>query len=410
MTESDLATPVRLAIVGHIDHGKSTLIGRFLYGTRSLPDHVLERMDQAGSDELQLEFITDHLKEERRDAKTIETTQVFFRFGGRHYVIIDTPGHAEFLKNMFTGASRADAALMVVDAAEGVQRQTLAHCNVLGLLGVTHVVPVVNKMDRVDYAQARFAEVAAAIRERIQALGIEPQPPVPISALRGANVVAAPSDQTPWYDGPPLLDTLAAIPDPTTPDDKPLRFAVQGTFDVDGQPLALGRVEAGILRAGAAVRLLPAGADATVESIRTFDGPREQAGPGASVGIGLAGAQAPARGTIVCDPTEAPDVTERLVGRLFWLSDEPLAAGDELEVRIATQDIPGRVERITQSFHASSPDDVRPEADGLDHGDIARVEIPLASPIAFEPFARDTVLGRFVLARRGDVVGAGTVA
>ena len=138
MTGPTAKPPVRLVIVGHVDHGKSTLIGRLLYDTRSVPESLLDRVREAGrdSDELQFEFITDHLAEERRDAKTIDTTQVFFRSGERYYVIIDTPGHAEFLKNMFTGASRADAALLVVDAEEGVREQTLAHCHVIGLLGM----------------------------------------------------------------------------------------------------------------------------------------------------------------------------------------------------------------------------------------------------------------------------------
>ena len=410
MTQPGSAPPVRLVIAGHVDHGKSTLIGRLLYDTDSVPEGILDRVREASreGEDLQFEFITDHLAEERRDAKTIDTTQVFFRSGGRHYVIIDTPGHAEFIKNMFTGASRADAALVVVDAAEGVRKQTLAHCNVLGLLGIRYVVPMVNKMDKVDYSREQFDQAAGAVEARLKKLGIEPQPAVPLSALRGDNIVER-SAQMPWYSGPALLEALAGIPDPASPAEQPMRFAVQGAFDVAGRQMYLGRVEAGTLRAPQAVRLMPGETENTVEVIEVFGGGRASARAGESIGIALAQPIEHARGVILCDPTTPPAHSTELTGRLFWLSDEPLRLGESLEVRIVTQEIGAQIERIGQSFHSSAPERVRPEAESLAYGEIGLVDLAMDSPLVYEPFSRDNALGTFVLAREGNVVGAGTL-
>jgi len=409
MTQPSSAPPVRLVIVGHVDHGKSTLIGRLLYDTDSVPKEILDRVREAGreGEGLQFEFITDHLAEERRDAKTIDTTQVFFQGGGRHYVIIDTPGHAEFIRNMFTGASRADAALVVIDAAEGVRRQTLAHCNVLGLLGIRCVVPMVNKMDKVGYSRERFDEVAGAVEASLKELGIEPRPAVPLSALRGDNVVER-SARMPWYTGPALLEALAALPAPAGPAEQPMRFAVQGAFDVEGRRIYLGRVEAGTLRAPQVVRLMPGETENTVETIEVFGGARASARAGESIGVALVRPLERARGVILCDPAVPPAHATELTGRLFWLSGEPLRLGESLEVRVVTQEAGARVERIGQSFHSSAPERVRPEAESLAYGEIGLVDLVMDSPLVYEPFSRGNALGTFVLAREGNVVGAGT--
>ena len=409
MNESSASAPVRLAIVGHVDHGKSTLIGRLLYDTGSLPEGVLAGVRRAGAagDEVQLEFITDHLAEERREAKTIDTTQVFFESGGRRYVIIDTPGHAEFLKNMFTGASRADAALLVVDVQEGVRPQTLAHCHVLGLLGIRHVVPMVNKLDRVGYSQEQFESVAGAVSAELRALGIEPRPPVPISARQGDNIVG-PSSNTPWYSGPALLKLLAAVPEPVRLAERRMRFAVQGGLEHAGERLCLGRVEAGTLRSGQAVRLLPDGGEGRVGSIVKSEGRPESAEAGECVGMVLADGSVPVRGTVVCDAEDPPQVEELLTGRLFWMAERPLERGEPLELRVATQEVSARVDRIAESFHAGSPDRVCGESEQLAYGEIGLVRVVASGPVVHEVLSCENVLGTFVLARSGDVAGAGT--
>jgi len=400
---------VRLAIVGHVDHGKSTLIGRLLHDTDSLPAGVMEHIREAGGDgRTPFEFITDHLAEERRQARTIDTTQVFFRHGDRRYVIIDTPGHAEFVKNTFTGASRAEAALLLVDAAEGLREQTLAHCSVLALLGIEHVVPVINKMDKVDYRQDRFHEVASRAAARLAELGITPQPAVPISALAGENIVTN-SPQMPWHEGATLLGILEAIRPPAPLADRPMRFAVQDAYEVAGKHVYVGRVESGALAAGQRVLVLPEAVENTIESVEVFQETRDAASTGECVGITLAEPIEPARGRIICPMQDAPDAACELVGRLFWLSDRPLAVGESLDVRIATQEVAVRVEQIADCFAANNPAEVRPQADELVYGQIARVHLSAEAPLVREPFDRGSALGRFVLVRDGNVSGAGRI-
>ncbi|MFO7900989.1 MAG: GTP-binding protein [Planctomycetota bacterium] len=413
MARQDATTdspPVRLAIVGHVDHGKSTLIGRLLHDTGSLPESVLARVQEASrdADRPQLEFITDHLAEERREAKTIDTTQVFFQHAGRRYVIIDTPGHAAFVKNMFTGASRADAALVVVDVAEGVREQTLAHCNVLGLLGIGRVVPVINKLDRRGYSQAAFESTAESVRARLGELDVSTGEAVPLSALHGENV-AAPPERMPWYDGPTLLDVLAAVSAPVEPTGRPLRFAVQGAYETNDALLYLGRVEAGTIRRGQDVRVLPAGDEDRVDAVRVWGGELDAAGAGRSVGIALAGGLEQARSAVVCDPADRPDVSETLTGRVFWMGDRPLQRGESVEARVTTQEVPAEVRAIRNAFHSGGPDAVRPQAGHLAYGEIGLVTLALDAPLVCEPFSRETGLGTFVIARSGNVVGAGTV-
>lgn len=402
--------PVRLVIVGHIDHGKSTLIGRLLCDAGALPDQVAEQVRRAGANPAAaLASITDHLAEERREEKTIDTAQVFFRAGGRHYVIIDTPGHAEFLKNMFTGASRADAALLVIDAAEGLRPQTLAHVTILALLGIRFVVPVVNKMDKVEYSPARFDELIAAIAVRLRQEGIEPQAGVPIAALTGENVVV-PSSRLNWYSGPTLLETLAQIPAPVSLSQRPLRFAIQGLFEVNDQHLSLGRVEAGTLHAGQTVLLLPAALTDTVHSIAACAIGRtlaESVEAGESAGVAFGQTTGLARGVIVCDPSVPPLFSRQLTGRLVWLSDVPLTKRETVELRIATQEIPAVAGRISENFHSSSPDQIRPAAEQLCYGEIGVVTLDLSRPIAWESFSCENTFGTFVLMRQGEVAGAG---
>lgn len=407
-TASDSPSGLRLVIVGHVDHGKSTLIGRLLLDSDSLPDDVAARVRTMADQPTKLASVADHLAEERQQERTVDVTQVFFNAGGRRFVIIDTPGHAEFLKNMFTGASRADAAVLIVDSAESVREQTVAHARLLALLGVRQVVALVNKMDASGYRQERFDVVATAIRRTLQDTGLTPRAIVPAAAMTGENIIAR-SPQMAWYAGPTLLETLSQMTGPTPPAGRPLRFAVQGACELDGRLLAIGRVESGRVRAGAPVRVLPDGADDVIEAVRFFNSNRTDAEAGECPGVLLRHASAPQRGWTLADPVHPPGLDRRIDARLFWMADQPLVCGEPVELRIATQAVTVRAEHITDIVHPSRPGDA--QADGmLPYGHLACVRLVCdGGPIAYDTFAEETGCGRLVLSRSGNVVGAGIV-
>jgi len=383
---------LRLVIVGDAGHGKSTLIGRLLHDTRSLPDALLQRATVPGSAAPQF----DRLPEELATA----TTEIVFRSADRDYAVLDIPGHAEFLQRMLTGIPRPDAALLVLDAAEGIGQETIARYSVLRLLGLRHILPVANKMDRVDYSCERFAAVVTSLRR----LGLELPCAVPVSALRGDNILRL-SERMPWHPGPTLLDALASIW-VIRPVER-LRFAIRGTSEAQGRRLLLGRVESGTLRRGQSVVLMPARTETTVASVEVSGAARDRAGAGEEAAIALPSPLDAPCGTIVCEPMGLPDISPSLVCRLFWLSDEPLALGEGLDVRIATQEVPARVRMIRESFPASAPLGVRPQAEALACGEIALVALSLSGLVACDPVSRENALGRVALVRRGEVVGAG---
>src|ERR1700755_2412943 len=254
-----LATPngttrpqVRIVIVGHVDHGKSTLVGRLLHETGSLPDGKLDMLKAVSAPRgmpFEWSFLLDALQTERDQGITIDTTQIRFRTKSRDVVLIDAPGHAEFLRNMITGASQADGAVLIIDALEGVRDQTRRHGYLLHLLGIKQVAIVVNKMDRVDFSAARFAEISAEISAHLTGLGVTPSAVIPISARDGDGVDER-TPRTRWYNGPTVVEALDAL-EPARPlAELPLRLPVQAIYKFDDRRIVAGRIESGGLKAG----------------------------------------------------------------------------------------------------------------------------------------------------------------
>ncbi|HRK72236.1 MAG TPA: GTP-binding protein, partial [Micropepsaceae bacterium] len=243
---------LRIVIVGHVDHGKSTLVGRIFYDTGSLPEGKFESikaMSERRGMPFEWAFLMDAMQAERDQGITIDTSQIWFKSERRDYVIIDAPGHKEFLKNMITGASQADAAVLVIDAEEGVKEQSRRHGYLLHLLGVRQVAVVVNKMDLVGWSEKRFREVEAEYRAYLKGIGVEPAHVIPVSAREGANV-AARAAEMPWYKGPSIVEALDGF-NPVAPSkDLPLRFAVQDVYKFDERRIIAGRIESGTLKIG----------------------------------------------------------------------------------------------------------------------------------------------------------------
>ncbi|MDX1541282.1 MAG: GTP-binding protein, partial [Geminicoccaceae bacterium] len=323
------ASHLKIVIVGHVDHGKSTLVGRLIHDTGSLPDgkfEAIEAMCRRRGMPFEWAFLMDALQAERDQGVTIDTTQIRFSNAGRDYVIIDAPGHKEFLKNMVTGAAMSEAALLLIDADEGVREQSRRHGYLLHLLGVRQVAVLVNKMDLVGFDAGRFGHVVETYRAYLQGIGIEPGYFIPISARDGDNV-ASRSERTPWYQGPTVLGALAAFEPVARPRQRPLRMPVQDIYKFDQRRIIAGRIEAGALKVGDEVMFSPSNRTGRIKSIEAWsvpDTPPIEAGAGQSVGITLEEQIFVERGDVMSHLDHLPIETNVFRGRLFWLGHRKL--------------------------------------------------------------------------------------
>lgn len=402
---------LRIAFVGHVDHGKSTLIGRLLYDTGSIPPDRMGQLRLASAsqgNDMEFAYLMDQLREEREQAMTIDTARLFFRTVEREYVVIDAPGHREFLKNMLTGASQADAAALIVDASQGIGEQTRRHAFLLSLLGITRCVVAVNKMDLVGYSEARFLKVRRAVQDLAGKAGLACVAYIPISAKLGDNV-AARSEQMPWYRGQALLDAIAAIP-VVRDTDLPLRFCVQDVYHFDGRRIVAGRVESGTLAPGAHVVLLPEKRPVQVLSIERFHSARTVAEAGECIGLTLPDGIPCRRGQVFCEPGDLPGIASSFRVKLFWMSPNPLGKEGSLVLRLSTQEAECRVKRIRRRIDSASLDVLEEDAAQLGDAEVGELDLALLSPLVVEPFSRMPPLGRVVLERNGSIVGAGVVA
>lgn len=397
---------LKFVIVGHVDHGKSTLIGRLLLDTGSLPEGKIEEIRaicESLGKELELGYVMDNLEEERDQGITIDTAQIFFKTAARDYVIIDAPGHVEFLKNMITGASQADAAVLIVDAREGIKEQTRRHAYLLDLLGIGRVIVAINKMDLVDYAQEHYEALKTSLSEILAGIDIAPLHYVPVSAKQGDNVVGR-SPHMPWYSGKTLLEALDCIPSGTDANAKPLRFAVQDVYNFDRR-ICVGRVESGVLRVGDAVIVLPTGEETTVAAIEEFLRSPAEAEAGKAVGFTTASQVFVDRGFIVSRKGSAPEVTDKVRARIFWMDRLPGKKGDSLSFRCATQEAPCTLASIERVINSSTLEASSGDASEVKNKEVAEVILCMDRPIVVDEFYRMRELGRFVLCRVNPVAG-----
>ncbi len=403
---------LRIVVVGHVDHGKSTLIGRLLHDSGALPEGRLDeivRADAAANAVPEWALLLDHFHEEREQERTIDSTQAFFATGRRVYRIIDAPGHREFLKNMVTGAAQADAAVLVIDVEAGVMEQTRRHAALLALLGQTRVIAAVNKMDRVGGRREDFDRAAADAAALLARMNLRAHAVIPISAQQGWNL-AVRSEALAWYDGPTLFEALDSLPSPEPQSHRPLRFPVQDVYTREGRPLAVGRVESGRVFEGQAAVLLPDGVRVRIQSVARFLENRTSAEAGECVGLAIEGAHDIRRGAVLCDPAVPAKVARRFEANVFWLSDAPWEQGNPLVLRCATQQAPAKIERVIRRVNSASLEPIATNATRLEHAEVARVAIELDAPIAADGFGDCPALGRFVLVKNQTVVAGGTIA
>jgi bifunctional enzyme CysN/CysC len=410
---SDLSPKLRVVFVGHVDHGKSTLIGRILHDTGSLPEGKVEEIKKAcAADGMGFEFafLLDALLEERKQNVTIDTTEIPFRTPRRQYAIIDAPGHKEFLKNMITGASRADAAILVISADEGVREQSRRHAYLLSMLGVKHVIVVVNKMDLVGYSEKRFREIEQEYRKFLRELGLDARTFIPASAKEGENVARA-SMKMKWYYAASVLEALDLLEAQERDLDLPLRFCVQDVYRFDGQRIIAGRIETGTLRVGDQLVFSPANKSSMVATIQRWNA-RENNGPaiaGDSVGITLSEQIFVERGYVASHESETPIETNRFHADLFWIVREPLRVGHLYSLRLATQDVKCQIVSIERVMDSSTLETKSDGREQLERNEIGRLTIQTRGPLVIDNHDRIPNLGRFVIIDDGQICGGGTI-
>ncbi|PJI39509.1 adenylyl-sulfate kinase [Ferrovibrio sp.] len=399
-----------IVIVGHVDHGKSTLVGRLLHDTDSLPTGKLEQLKAVSEKRgLQFEwsFLLDALQVERDQGITVDTTQIWFTTQQRRYVIIDAPGHKEFLKNMVTGAAQADAAILVVDAAQGLAEQTRRHAYLLHLLGIRQVAVAVNKIDLIGNDAAKFKVVADSVRNYLVGIGIEPQAIVPLSAREGGNI-ASRSLNTAWYQGPTLIGALDAFSPRALPVEQPLRLPVQDLYRYGDRRIVVGRIESGRLKAGDRIRFAPLGREATVATLEHWTGPGRQmpapteAKAGESVAFTLDEDVFVERGALGSSPEHRPIDANRFTVRLFWLDKQPLRKGDRLTMKVGTAEREAQVESIVESLDVETLD--ADTAQQIERNGVARVVLRVRPPMAIDLYETLPRTGRGVLIRGPQIV------
>ena len=405
---------LRVVIVGHVDHGKSTLIGRLLYDTDSLPEGKVEEIEaickRRGTDVVEWSFVLDAFQAERDQAVTIDSTQIWFSTDNRDYVIIDAPGHREFLKNMISGAAAADAAILVVDGAEGVQEQTRRHAYLLHLLGLQQIAVVINKMDLVNHDTEAFENVSREVREYLGSIGVTPRFIIPISARNG-DMIASRGESIGWYSGKTLIEVLDSFENAALPVSRPLRFPVQDVYRFQGKRIIVGRVESGILRKGDRLMFSPGNEEATVTSLEVWpeDDDKVEARPGEAIGITLDQRLFVERGHIGSHTKNPPMLSNVFRASIFWLSQKPLKVGNSYKIRFGSHEAMVTVQSIDKVIDTQDLADQSDKSE-VKRNTVAEVTLRARDLLPIDPYSDNERLGRIVMYQGYDIAGGGVIS
>jgi len=405
---------LKVVIVGHVDHGKSTVIGRLLHDTNTLEDGKLDEIKSVCEKRnvpFEWSFVLDAFQAERDQAITIDTTQIFFASETRNYVIIDAPGHREFLKNMISGAAQADVAVLVVDAEEGLQEQTKRHAYMIHLLGMKQVCVAVNKMDKVGYDSKHFDEVSKEVTAYLNDLNLQPQFIVPISAREGDMLVDK-GDNLSWYDGMTLIDVLDHYPSSTRATSHSLRFPIQDVYRQDEKRVLVGRIETGSLSVGDTLTFSPTNETAIIKTIETWpdnDTAKVKASAGESVGITLSERIFVERGHVASHDDSLPVLSNVFKINVFWLSDKPLTVGNTYKVRFGTLESNVTVQSIDTMIDTDNLQKSENAAQ-IEKNNVGEVTLRARDLLPLDAHEDNGQLGRAVLYDGADVVGGGLIS
>jgi elongation factor 1-alpha len=402
---------------GHVDHGKSTLLGRLLYDSGSLTEQELRKLKEIAKEvkkeTFEFAFVMDKLKEERERGVTIDLMYKPIITDKYYFTAIDCPGHRDFVKNMITGASQADAAILVVSCKDGVQEQTKEHLYLSKVLGINQMIVAINKMDEVNYEHAKFTQVKDQVSKLLLSIGYKPDqiPFVPLSAYLGDNVVKK-STNMPWYTGETLLQTMdSKLKVPVKPVTKPLRLPVQDVYSITGVGLVpVGRVETGIMKAGDKIIIEPSGIIAEVKSMEMHHKPLEKAEPGDNIGFNLKGASKKdiKKGDVIGHPNNPPSVVKEFTAQIIVLQHPTVITKGYTPVfHIHTAHVAGRITEIVKKLDPKTGAAVTTNPDTLKTGDAAIVKIQPLQPIVIEKQSEFPELAKFAIRDMGKTVAAG---
>ncbi|MBT6067946.1 GTP-binding protein [bacterium] len=395
---------LKFVIVGHVDHGKSSLIGRLLFDTKSIPQEKIDEVKtvcEALGKDFEFSYLMDYLTEEREKNITIDTTQTFFKTKQRDYVIIDAPGHKEFLKNMITGSSLAEAAILIVDADEGIKEQTKRHAYLLNLLNLKQIIVVINKMDLVDYQEKRFKEVEQEVITHLNKLNLKPNYIIPISAKNGDNI-ATKDNNLNWFQGPTVLDALDSFTIQFQEENLPLRLPVQDIYE----DMVVGRIESGKIEKNQEITILPSNVSNKVLSIKKWREELDLASYGHSIGLKLDDIQVK-RGQIICDKDNLPQVVNNFKATIFWMSSNEIKVNEIVSLKIVTQEQDVVIKKIHKLMDSSTLEEI--DGDVIKETYIAEVEFKSDKPLVIENYNKIPEMGRFVLIQNEDIVAGGII-
>ncbi len=412
---TDNVEDMNIVIVGHVDHGKSTIIGRLLADTNSLPEGKLEQVQERcrrNSKPFEYAFLLDALKDEQAQGITIDSARCFFKTSKRNYIIIDAPGHIEFLKNMVTGAARAEAALLVIDANEGIRENTKRHGYLLSMLGIKQISVLVNKMDLVGYEQAVFDKIVSEYTGFLKQINVIPASFIPVSGMQGDNI-ALKSEKMSWYRGGTVLEELDSFKSEPLPEEKPFRMPVQDVYKFtrggDDRRIIVGTIESGRIQVGDEVVIYPSGKKSRVNSIEAFNREKpETIGAGWAAGFTLTEQVYVKRGDLVTVTGQAqPQTTSRIKVNLFWLGKEPMTLKKEYSLKLGTAKIGVKIESILNVLDASTL--TAEKKDLIGRHDVAECILNTEKAVAFDLAYKLANTSRFVIVDNYEICGGGII-
>ncbi len=407
---------LNLVTIGHIDHGKSTLIGRLLWDTKNLPEEQMRKLKDLAKElkkeTFEFAFAMDRLKEERERGVTIDVMHTRFDTNKYYFTVIDAPGHRDFVKNMITGTSQADAAILAVSAKEGPQEQTKEHVYLAKVLGVNQMIVAVNKMDTVEYAEKRYKEVSEEVTKILKTIGYDASkiPFIPVSAYKGDNI-ASKSENMSWYGGKTLLEALDDITEPEKPVDKPLRLPIQDVYSITGVgAVPVGRVETGTINKGDKILFLPSNVTGEVKSIEMHHEEVPKANPGDNIGFNVRGVDKKAvkRGDVVCHPDKPATIAKEFKAQIIVLNHpNVIAKGYTPVFHCHTSQIACKIMEIEKKINPKTGETIEENPDFIKTGDAAIVKVVPNKPMVVESNKEFPELSRFAIRDMGQTVAAG---
>ncbi len=407
---------LNLVTLGHVDHGKSTLVGRLLFDTNSIPEQKMRELQQLakelGKETFEFAFVMDKLKEERERGLTIDIAHQRFDTQKYYFTIIDCPGHRDFVKNMITGTSEADAAILVVSAKEGVQEQTKEHAYLAKVMGVGQLIVVINKMDTVNYDEKRFNEVKEEVTKLLKGIGYKTEEIlfIPASAYKGDNI-AKKSENMPWYKGPTVIEALDTFKVPERPIDKPLRIPVQDVYSITGVgTVPVGRVETGVLKKGDKIIFMPSKITGEVKSIEMHHEEIPEAKPGDNIGFNVRGVSKDQikRGDVVSHPDTPPTVAKEFTAQIIVLNHPTVISRGYTPVfHIHTAQVACKIVDILKKIDPRTGATVQENPDFIKTGDAAIIKVQPTKPVVIEKQNEFPELARFAIRDMGVTVAAG---